>query len=120
MECIEICTGPDGHSTFRAIQAFETSPVVFKGIDVCLSSPQACESVLVHEFDADYVLGWHNPPSKQYVVVLEGELEITVQGSDAAQRFAAGAVFLAGDLQGTGHTTRAIRAGRALVVNLRG
>ncbi|KXU82833.1 hypothetical protein CR51_42525 [Caballeronia megalochromosomata] len=120
MECIEIYTGLDGHSAFRTIHAFEASPVMFKGVAVSLSSPQPCESVLMHEFDADYVLGWHNPPARQYVVVLEGELEITVQGSEAARRFEAGAIFVAGDLQGTGHTTRAIRSGRALVVNLRG
>ncbi|AQH00788.1 hypothetical protein A9R05_17805 [Burkholderia sp. KK1] len=120
MECIETYTTRDGHSAFRAIQAFDVAPVMFNGVAVSLSSPQPCESVLVHEFDADYFLGWHNPPSRQYVVMLEGELEVAVQGGDAARRFAAGAVFLAGDLQGSGHTTRAIRAGRALVVNLRG
>jgi hypothetical protein len=120
MDCIEIATSPDGHSTFKSIRAFETAPVQFNGIAVSLSSPQSCESVLVHEFDADYFLGSHNPPSRQYVVMLEGELEIAVQGGDAARRFAEGAIFLAGDLHGTGHTTRAIRKGRALVVNLRG
>lgn len=119
MECIEIYSGLDGHSAFRTIHAFDASPVIFKGIAVSLSSPQPCESVLMHEFDADYVLGWHNPPARQYVIVLDGELEITVQGSDAAQRFAAGAIFIAGDMDGTGHTTRAIRSGRALVVNVR-
>ncbi|SAK86870.1 hypothetical protein AWB78_04481 [Caballeronia calidae] len=119
MECIEIYAGPDGHSQFRTLHEFEASPIVFNGVAVSLSPPQPCESVLMHEFDGDYFLGWHNPPSRQYVVVLEGELEITVQGDDAAQRFAAGAIFIAGDLQGTGHSTRAIRPGRALVVNVR-
>lgn len=117
MECIEIYTNPDGHSAFRTIHAFEVSPVSFKGIAVSLSAPQPCESVLVHEFEVDYFLGWHNPPSRQYVVVLEGELEVSLQGGEA-ERFAAGAIFLAGDLEGTGHTTRAIRSGRALVVNV--
>ncbi|ACC76073.1 hypothetical protein PPMP20_18560 [Paraburkholderia phymatum] len=120
MECIEIYTGGDGQSQFRQIEAFEVGPVSFKGVAVSLSSPQACESVLLHEFDSDYFLGWHNPPSKQYVFVLAGVLEIDLGNSVAAQRFAAGAVFLAGDLHGKGHTTRAIEAGRALVVNLRG
>lgn len=120
MECIEIYTGDDGHSQFRHIHTFEISPILFNGVAVSLSSPQACESVLLHEFDGDYFLGRHNPPSRQYVIVLAGELEIAVENGDAAQRFAAGAVFVAGDLNGTGHTTRAIQAGRALVVNLRG
>lgn len=120
MECTEVYAGADGHSAFRTIQAFEVSPVLFKGVTVSLSLPQSCESVLMHEFDVDYFLGWHNPPSRQYVVVLEGELEISVKGGDAAQRFRAGSVFVAGDLQGTGHTTRAIHAGRALVVNVQG
>ncbi|SAK82223.1 hypothetical protein AWB75_05216 [Caballeronia catudaia] len=120
MDCIEIYTSLDGHSKFRPLSAFEANPVLFNGVAVTLSSPQPCESVLVHEFDGDYFLGWHNPPSRQYVVMLEGELEIAVQGGDAAQRFPVGAIFLAGDLHGTGHTTRALRSGRALVINLRG
>ena len=120
MECIEIYAGSDGHSQFRHIDAFEVSPVSFNGVTVSLSSAQACESVLMHEFDSDYFLGWHNPPSRQYVFVLAGELEIAVESDGAAQRFTAGTVFIAGDLHGKGHTTRAIQAGRALVVNLRG
>ena len=120
MECIEIYTGGDGNSQFRRIQLFEVSPVLFNGVTVSLSSAQACESVLLHEFGSDYFLGWHNPPSRQYVIVLAGELEIAVESDGAAQRFAAGAVFVAGDLHGKGHTTRATQAGRALVVNLRG
>ncbi|WP_332459662.1 hypothetical protein [Caballeronia hypogeia] len=103
---------------FRTISVFEVAEVLFNGVAVSLSLPQPCESVLVHEFDDSYCLGWHNPPSRQYVVVLEGELEISVQGTNAVQRFAAGSMFLAGDMQGTGHQTRAIRAGRALVLNV--
>ena len=118
MKCIEIYSGDDGNSQFRPVQLFEVSPVTFNGVAVSLSSAQACESVLLHEFDSDYFLGWHNPPSRQYVVVLAGELEIAVKGDGDARRFAAGDVFVAGDLHGKGHTTRAIQAGRALVVNL--
>jgi quercetin dioxygenase-like cupin family protein len=118
MECIEIVAGGNGHSQFRHMQAFEVNPVSFNGVTVSLSSPEACGSVLMHEFDRDYFLGWHNPPSRQYVFVLAGELEIAVEEGGVAQRFAAGTVFIAGDLHGKGHTTRAIQAGRALVVNL--
>ncbi|WP_321798264.1 hypothetical protein [Caballeronia sp. J97] len=120
MDCTEIYTDPDGHSAFGTVRVFEVGAVLFKGISVSLSPPQPCDSVLVHEFDADYFLDRHNPPSRQYVVVLEGELEISVRGGEVSRRFAEGSVFLAGDLQGSGHTTRAIRPGRALVINLRG
>jgi quercetin dioxygenase-like cupin family protein len=120
MECTEIYADADGHSSFRTIRAFDVSEVLFNGKTLSLSPPQPCESMLVHEFDADYYLDRHNPPSKQYVVVLEGELEIAVRGGELAQRFPEGSVFVAGDLQGSGHSTRAIRSGRALVVNIRG
>ncbi|SAK80897.1 hypothetical protein AWB76_05472 [Caballeronia temeraria] len=120
MDCAELYTDADGHSAFRTLRVFEASAVLFNGVSVSLSPPQPCESMLMHEFDADYFMDRHNPPSKQYVVVLEGELEISVKGGEVTRRFAQGAIFIAGDLQGSGHTTRAIRSGRALVVNLRG
>ncbi|MFM0327668.1 cupin domain-containing protein [Caballeronia glebae] len=120
MDSTEIYTDLDGHSAFKTIRVFETGAVLFNGVSVSLSSAQPCESVLMHEFDAGYFLDRHNPPSRQYVVVLEGELEISVQDGNVARRFAEGSVFVAGDLEGSGHSTRAIRAGRALVVNLRG
>jgi quercetin dioxygenase-like cupin family protein len=120
MDCTEITTGADGHSAFSALDVFEAEAVLFNGVSVSLSPPQPCESVLVHEFDEGYFMGWHNPPARQYVVVLEGELEISVQGKDTPRRFAAGSVFLAADLKGTGHTTHAIRSGRALVINAKG
>ncbi|WP_205744389.1 hypothetical protein [Dyella sp. M7H15-1] len=71
----------------------------------------------MHEFDADYRMSWHNPPSTQYVIVLAGELEIAVHGG-ASRRFAEGAMFIAADLTGTGHTTHALKAGHAVVINL--
>ena len=117
MECIEIYAAQNGHSQFRSISVFEASPVLFAGTTVSLSAPTPCETALVHEFPADYLMSWHNPPCKQYVVVLEGMLEISVHGG-ATQRFGQGAMFLAADLTGTGHTTRALEAGRALVLNL--
>ncbi|WP_250529871.1 hypothetical protein [Caballeronia sp. ATUFL_F1_KS4A] len=120
MDCAEIYTDADGHSAFRTIRVFETVAVPFNGISVTLSPPQPCESVLVHEFDEGYFLDRHNPPSRQYVVVLEGELEIAVQDGDIARRFAERSVFVAGDLKGSGHSTRALRSGRALVINLQG
>ncbi|SAK98843.1 hypothetical protein AWB77_05898 [Caballeronia fortuita] len=120
MDCVELYTDHDGHSAFRTIRVFETGAVMFNGVAVLLSAPQPCESVLVHEFDAGYFLDRHNPPARQYVVVLEGELEVSVRDGELTRRFDEGSVFVAGDLHGTGHTTRAIRSGRALVINLRG
>jgi hypothetical protein len=120
MECIETYTRPDGHSAFRTVQAFDASSVMFRGVEVSLSPPQPSDSVLMHEFGSGYFLDWHNPPCRQYVVILAGELEIAVRTQGTARRFAQGDIFLAGDLQGSGHTTRAIRPGRALVVNVRG
>jgi quercetin dioxygenase-like cupin family protein len=55
---------------------------------------------------------WHPPPHRQFVVIVEGELEIeTTDG--AKRRFPPGAVVLVEDLAGRGHKTTASSPGPA-------
>ena len=46
--------------------------------------------------------GWHPAPRRQFIVLLQGEYEITV-GSGESKRFTPGDVVLVEDVDGTGH-----------------
>lgn len=50
---------------------------------------------------------WHPAPRRQIVVILSGALEVTTSDG-ASRRFAPGQCFLADDMGGKGHLTRAV------------
>ncbi len=54
-----------------------------------------------------HFIDWHGAPRRQYVMTLEGEVEIGL-GDGSVHRFGAGHVTLAEDLTGQGHTTRVV------------
>jgi len=54
-----------------------------------------------------HFIDWHCAPRRQYVITLEGEVEIGL-GDGTTHRFGAGHVTLAEDLTGQGHTTRVV------------
>ena len=60
---------------------------------------------------------WHNAPRRQYVITLEGEVEIGF-GAGTTHRFGAGHVTLAEDLTGKGHTTRVVGNKRRLTATI--
>jgi quercetin dioxygenase-like cupin family protein len=51
--------------------------------------------------------GWHPPPHRQFVVVLDGELEVETTDGDR-RRFRSGEMLLPEDLEGRGHLTRVV------------
>ena len=55
----------------------------------------------------DYDYDWHNAPCRQIVIMLDGEVEITV-GSGEIRRFVTGDILLAEDTTGRGHISRSI------------
>jgi quercetin dioxygenase-like cupin family protein len=73
--------------------------------------------VIFREVGADYASGWHTPPSPLYLIVMDGEIQIET-GRHQIRVFGPGAVILAMDLIGRGHSTRAVagRPVRSLVV----
>jgi hypothetical protein len=56
---------------------------------------------------ADYDLDWHNAPHRQFVITIEGEVEITVSDG-AKRRFGPGDILLADDTTGRGHISCAL------------
>jgi quercetin dioxygenase-like cupin family protein len=66
------------------------------------SNPIAVTSMIMRTNDPNYIYDWHVAPRKQYIVMLEGLVEIQV--SDGETRlFKAGDIVLVEDTEGKGH-----------------
>ena len=84
-----------------------------------LSEPVAAKSVIFRRNSADYDYDWHVAPRRQFIVLLDGSIEI--ETSDGARRtFRGGGVLLPEDTTGRGHRTRnaAARERRSLFIVL--
>ncbi len=77
----------DGGSIGRLSETFPASGVIFR------------------ENDADYDFDWHTAPRRQYILMLDGEIEIET-GDGEKRRFRGGDVLLVEDTTGRGHKTR--------------
>ena len=99
---VRIYTGGDGQSHFE--------DVGLPAEDVLRVATKAGEDLVFRRSGEDSFSDWHHPTRRQYLIVLEGEMEV-VCGDGSAQRFQAGDVLLAEDMTGQGHQTRAIGGG---------
>ena len=57
---------------------------------------------------------WHPEPQRQYVIPLQGQLEVEVSGSKMT--FGPGHILLAEDLTGKGHISRVVGTGDCVVI----
>lgn len=70
-----------------------------------MADPIPVKSMILRENLAGYDYDWHVAPRRQYIVMLEGHVEI--QTSDGEIRtFAPGEIILVEDLTGKGHKSR--------------
>lgn len=72
-----------------------------------LSERHPAAAVIFRETEADYDYDWHRAPRRQYIVLLDGHIEITT-GSGETRQFRGGDVLLVEDVTGTGHRTRTV------------
>ena len=72
-----------------------------------LSARHPVKSLIFRHTGADYDYAWHNAPERQYIVILEGDLDVEV-GDGTRRRFGPGDILLAEDLTGRGHISRAV------------
>ena len=103
IKATRIYTGSDQKSHFEDFEI----PLNDEGKIGFLSERKKVSSVIFRETSGDYDYGWHNAPERQFVIVLEGSVEITV-GDGTSKVFTGGQVFLAEDTEGQGHKSRAI------------
>jgi len=115
MKVTRLYTGPDGESHFEEIG------ISFgENIDhVRISEVTEVTGVYFRETDKNYDFGWHNAPRRQFVVTLEGELEIEI-GNGSTRRFGPGDILLAEDTSGRGHIARTVgnKPRRTMIITL--
>jgi quercetin dioxygenase-like cupin family protein len=76
------------------------------------TSRMPATSILFREYAETFDIGWHPAPCRQYVIVLDGDAEVTTSDEEA-RIIKAGEVFLIEDVKGKGHRARNL-AGRPL------
>ena len=72
-----------------------------------LTTLQGAKGVVFRSSLPGYFSDWHTAPRRQYIFILEGQMEIGI-GDGTKRRLGPGDVVLADDLTGQGHTTRSV------------
>ncbi len=103
MNVTRIYTGEDGESHFEDVNI----PLFDRGAIGKFSTVEHASGVIFRETDGSYNYTWHPAPQRQYVITIEGEVEIEV-GDGTIRQFGAGEVLLAEDTTGRGHISRAV------------
>ena len=103
MRVTRIATGADGETHFDDVEI----PLSDAGSIGRLSDMVPATGVVFRETPADYDYDWHPAPRRQYIVLLDGAIEITV-GDGETRRFRGGDVLLVEDTEGRGHRTRTV------------
>ncbi|MBW2520396.1 MAG: hypothetical protein JRD88_08600 [Deltaproteobacteria bacterium] len=106
MRVTRLYTGRDGESHFEEIDL----PLMNAGAIGSLSTPFAVKKIIFRETDGTYHYHWHNAPERQFVLILEGQVEIEI-GSGEKRLFSSGDILLAEDTTGHGHISRAVNGG---------
>lgn len=94
----------DGESHFEELDI----PLSDKGNIGMLSEAMPAKSVLFREVAPTYDYDYHTAPQKQYIILLDGEIEIETSLGEK-RIFKGGEVLLVEDTTGKGHKTRNLR-----------
>ena len=70
-----------------------------------LSAGLPVSSIIFREVEASYDYDFHNAPQKQYLILIDGEIEIETSLGEKRQ-FKSGDVLLLEDTKGKGHRTK--------------
>jgi hypothetical protein len=100
MKIPRLYTGDDGESHWEDIE------VALQGSGgITTSAVQPATGVMFIRLEGEHTIDWHTAPRRQYVIVLEGEVEYEI-GDGSRRTFGPGGIFLADDLTGRGHAAR--------------
>jgi len=91
----------EGDSHFEDV----TIPLTDAGSIGKLSDGIAAKEIIFREVVPSYNYDFHNAPQKQYIILLDGEIEIETSLGDK-RTFKPGEVLLVEDTTGKGHKTR--------------
>ncbi len=71
-----------------------------------LSDSVNATGIIFRRTGPDYNYEWHNAPQRQYIIMLDGEVDVEI-GDGTVRRFSTGDILLAEDTTGRGHFSRA-------------
>ncbi len=110
-----VYAGEDGHSHFEDVEI----PLNDAGEIGMLSEAVPVREIIFRENAPTYDYDWHHAPRRQYIALLDGEIEIEVSDGET-RRFRGGDVLLMEDTSGRGHRTRTIdgKSRRSIFVTL--
>lgn len=115
MKITRLYATPDGESHFEEVEiSLRDAGEIGR-----LSEAVPVNTVLFRENSPDYDYDWHHAPQRQYIVLLDGHIEIEVSGGEK-RRFRGGDVLLVEDTSGKGHRTRTVdgRPRRSIFITL--
>ncbi len=115
MTVVRIYTGADNQSHFEDLKV----PLKSSGKIGFISELTKATGIVFRETGGDYNYEFHTAPRRQYVVNLEGEVEIEV-GDGSKRILRSGDILLAEDTTGQGHISRAVngKPRRSLFITL--
>lgn len=105
MKYTKITVLEDGESTF----ADEQVALHDHGAIGNISKPIPVKELMFRETPPDHHHDWHTAPQRQFIVLLDGEIEITVSSGES-RTFGGGEILLVEDTTGKGHLTKHIRS----------
>lgn len=111
MKITRLFTGTDGKSHFDEIEseAETTRPLG------TYSRRYSSSGFFFRDFEKDSFFDWHTAPRRQYIIYLEGKVEVCASGGEI-KIFGPGDILLASDIEGEGHTTRTLTNGRSIII----
>ncbi|MEX1081034.1 MAG: hypothetical protein WD382_11700 [Halofilum sp. (in: g-proteobacteria)] len=107
MHVTRVYADANGESHFAEIDI----PLTDGGTIGAMSERLPAHGVIFRENEPGYDFDWHCAPRRQYIVLLDGEIELTVSDGETRE-FAGGDVLLVEDTTGKGHRTRNIKVQR--------
>jgi len=103
MKITRIFTGSEGKSFFEDLEI----DLHDDGEIGMLSERIKTTGIIFRETPGNYDYDWHNAPRKQFIIMLDGEVEIEI--SDGTKRiFRTGDILLVEDTKGQGHKSKAV------------
>ena|SRR5215813_7533269 len=103
MQYTRIYADAEGESHFEDVDV----PLSDFGSVGHLSTTIPVSSIQFRENDADYNWDFHNAPKRQFIILLDGIIEITTSLGEV-RTFKAGEILLVEDTTGKGHKTKNI------------
>ncbi len=104
MQYTRLFTGADGHSHFEDV----TVDLFDQGAIGRISAGIAVDRFLFRENDPGYDYDFHHAPTRQFIILLDGEIEIETQLGEK-RIFCGGDILLVEDTSGSGHRTRHLK-----------